>query len=299
MAEVHLQGKIALVTGSTSGIGKVTARELARLGATVVIVSRSRAKGEATLAEIKLATGNEQVELLVADLNSQADIRRLTEEFTQKHSQLHILVNNAGGIYKDRTATPEGLEATFATNYLAPFLLTGLLLDTLKASAPARIVNVSSSAHAPGKINFDDLQAEKRYNAWVAYGQAKLALVLFTYELARQLEGTGVTVNALHPGVVASNFDSGGGLFLRIGWKIIAPFILSVEKGARTTLYVATSPEVEGVTGKYFDNSKEKKSSSASYNEAIRLRLWEVSNQLAPLTAEVPSVVSSDAAPTA
>jgi NAD(P)-dependent dehydrogenase (short-subunit alcohol dehydrogenase family) len=299
MADVNLQGKIALVTGSTSGIGKVTARELARQGATVVIVSRTRAKGEATLAEIKLATGNEQIDLLIADLNSQADIRRLAEEFKQKYSQLHILINNAGGINQNRAVTPEGFEATFATNYLAPFLLTELLLDTLKASAPARVVNVSSTAHVPGKINFDDLQAEKRYSSWTAYSQAKLALILFTYELARQLEGTGVAVNALHPGVIASNFGNGGGAFLRVGWKIMTPFILNVEKGARTTLYVATSPEVEGVTGKYFDASKEKKSSAASYNEAVRLRLWEVSTQMAPITVAVPSVVSSDTEPTA
>src|SRR5258708_3110986 len=183
MTETNLQGKIALVTGSTSGIGKVTARELARQGATVVLVGRNRAKGEATQAEIKQATGNENVDLLIADLSLLADVRRVASEFKQKYSQLHILINNAGGASSSRKLTSEGFEWTFATNYLAPFLLTELLLDILKASTSARVVNVSSMAHASGNIEFDNLQGEKSYGTMKNYGQAKLALVLSTYEL--------------------------------------------------------------------------------------------------------------------
>ncbi|HEX9131008.1 MAG TPA: SDR family oxidoreductase [Ktedonobacteraceae bacterium] len=280
MTEIGLQGKICLVTGSTSGIGKVTARELANRGATVVLVSRSRAKGVATQAEIKQATGNQHVELLVADLSLLQDVRRLAAEFQQTHSHLHLLVNNAGGAYPTRTLTSEGFETTLAVNYLAPFLLTELLLDTLKASAPARIVNVSSAQHATASIEFDNLQGEKKYANLRNYSQAKLALLLWTYELARRLEGTGVTVNALHPGVVASNFAAG--MIGPAAWslKLLKPFLLTVEKGAQTTLYVATSPQVEGVTGKYFVKSQEKQSSSLSYDQTVGSRLWEKTEQL-------------------
>src|SRR5690242_13824989 len=191
MTENRLEGKICLVTGSTSGIGKVTARELANQGATVVLVSRTRAKGEATQAEITQATGNPHVELLVADLSLLADVRRLASEFQHTYPHLHLLVNNAGCAYPTRTLTSEGLEATLVVNYLAPFLLTELLLDRLKANAPARIVNVSSAQHANAHIEFDNLQGEKKYGNLSNYNQAKLALLLWTYELARRLEGTG------------------------------------------------------------------------------------------------------------
>src|SRR5579883_1919609 len=278
--ESTMQGKICLVTGSSSGIGKVTARELARLGATVVMVCRNRAKGEAAQAEIKAATGNERVELILADLTSLADVRRAAAEFKERYTRLHVLIHNAGGVSSVRRVTPDGLEVTFVVNYLAPFLLTELLLDVLKASAPARIVNVSSAAHQGGKIDFDDLQGEKGYSMWKAYGQAKLALILFTYELARRLEGSGVTVNALHPGVIASDFGQGLGKFSRVGWKLAAPFMTSVERGAQTTLYLATSPEVEGISGKYFANRKEVRSSRRSYDQAVRQRLWQVSEEL-------------------
>lgn len=280
MTETNMQGKVCLVTGSSSGIGKVTARELVRMGAVVVMVCRDRAKGEAAQKEIQEITGGARVDLFIADLSSLADVRRVAGEFKQKYTQLHVLIHNAGAANSERKVTSDGYEATFVTNYLAPFLLTELLLDVLKASAPARIVNVSSTAHTRGKIDFSDLQGEKKYNIWKAYGQAKLALILFTYELARQLQGTGITVNALHPGVIASNFDQGFGSFLRWGWKLITPFLTSVEQGALTTLYLATSPEVEGVSGKYFTNRKERKSSNLSYNEAARLHLWQVSEEL-------------------
>src|SRR2546425_880147 len=231
MTENRLQGKICLVTGSTSGIGKVTARELANRGATVVLVSRSGAKGEATQAEIKQATGNQHVELLVADLSVLEDVRRLATEFQQTHRHLHLLVNNAGGAYPTRTLTSEGLEATLTVNYLAPFLLTELLLDRLQASAPARIVNVSSAQHATVSMEFDNLQGEKKYANLRNYSQAKLALLLWTYELARRLEGTGVTVNALHPGVTASNFAAGVVGPAARGEKLVKTVLLTVGAG--------------------------------------------------------------------
>ena len=277
---------MCLVTGSTSGIGKVTARELANSGASVVLVSRSRAKGEATQAEIKQATGNQEVELLVADLSLLEDVRRLAAEFQQTHRHLHLLVNNAGGAYPTRTLTSEGLEATLAVNYLAPFLLTELLLDRLQASAPARIVNVSSAQHATVSLEFDNLQGEKTYAHLRNYSQAKLALLLWTYELARRLQGTGVTVNALHPGITASNFSAG--MIGPAAWamKLLKPFLLTAEQGAQTTLYLATSPQVDQVTGKYFVKSQEKQSSSRSYDQTVGSRLWEVTEQLVARAAQ-------------
>lgn len=285
MTENRLEGKICLVTGSTSGIGKVTARELANQGATVVLVSRTRAKGEATQAEITQATGNPHVELLVADLSLLADVRRLASEFQQTYPHLHLLVNNAGCAYPTRTLTSEGLEATLVVNYLAPFLLTELLLDRLKASAPARIVNVSSAQHANAHIEFDNLQGEKKYANLGSYNQAKLAVLLWTYELARRLEGTGVTVNALHPGITATNFPSGMTGVLAWVTKLSKPFLLTPEKGAQTTLYLATSPEVEGVSGKYFVKSHETTSSNDSYDQTVGARLWEVTEQLVARSA--------------
>lgn len=281
MTEINMQGKICLVTGSSSGIGKVTARELARMGATVVMVCRNRAKGEAVQAEIKEASRNAQVDLIVADLSSLAEVSRAASEFKQKHSQLHVLINNAGGVSSERKVTPDGLETTFATNYLAPFLLIELLLDVLKASAPARIVNVSSSGHTSGAIDFADLQGERRYSPVKAYSQSKLAQIYSTYELADQLEGTGVTVNALHPGMVASNINDGLTGFMHFIGAVVYFFAgINVEKGAQTTLYLAISPEVEKVSGKYFSNCKETPSSRLSYDVAVRQRLWQVSEEL-------------------
>jgi NAD(P)-dependent dehydrogenase (short-subunit alcohol dehydrogenase family) len=281
MAKSNMQGKVCLVTGSSSGIGKVTARELAKMGATVVMVCRNRTKGEAAQAEIKAASGNAQVDLIVADLSKLSEVRRVASEFKQSYTQLHVLVNNAGGIHSEHKVTSDGLEFTFATNYLAPFLLTHLLLDVLKASAPARIVNVSSVAHTRGKVDFADLQGTRRYSFTKAYGQSKLALIYFTYELADQLKGTGVTVNALHPGVVASNFNDGmKGLAYVIGAVIYTFVGITVERGAQTTLYLATSPEVEGVSGKYFSDCKEVSSSRLSYDVTVRQRLWNVSQEL-------------------
>jgi NAD(P)-dependent dehydrogenase (short-subunit alcohol dehydrogenase family) len=269
-----------LVTGATAGIGVPTARVLAERGATVVLVGRNRAKCEATTAQIKQQTGNPNVDYLVADLSALAEVRRLAAEFQNRHNRLDVLVNNAGAIFLSRQVTAEGLEMTFALNHLSYFLLTTLLLDTLKASALARIVNVSSRAHQRASINFEDLQGDKRFDGQAAYGQSKLANILFTYELARRLAGSGVTANALHPGVVASNFATNNG---PVGWffRLVAnPFSISNEKGAQTSIYLAASPDVEGATGKYFVECKEVRSSPASYDEAAARRLWEASERI-------------------
>ncbi len=281
----NMQGKVCMVTGANSGIGKVTALGLAQMGATVVMVCRDRARGEAAQDEIKTKSGNNAVDLLLADLSSQKSIRQLVETFKQHYTQLHVLINNAGVFMLTRRATVDGLEMTFAVNYLAPFLLTNLLLELLKASAPARIVSVSSEAHQAGYINMDDLQAERHYRPMRAYGQSKLALVLFTYELARSLEGTGVTANCLHPGFVATSIGQGG--LGPIG-RTVAKFILALlgvspEEGAKTSIYLASSPDVEGVTGKYFVKSMPKESASISYDESLQRQLWEESAKLVNL----------------
>lgn len=272
-----------LVTGANAGIGKVTARELAKMGATVVMVARSRERGTAALAEVKAASGNNRVDLLLADLSSQASIRQLADDFRAKYDHLHVLVNNAGAYFMKRQETVDGLEMTFALNHLGYFMLTLLLLDMLKASAPARIVNVTSGAHFGGRLNFDDLQAKKRYAGFPVYGASKLANVLFTYELARRLEGTGVTANCLHPGFVASNFAHNNGFLAQLGMKALRPFALSVEQGAETSIYLASSPEVEGVTGKYFTKKKAVKSSAQSYDVETARHLWQASADLTGL----------------
>ena len=275
-----MAGKICMVTGANSGIGQVTALELARRGAAVTMVCRSRDKGETASREIREKTGSGSLELMVADLSSQAEIRRLAEEFQTRHARLDVLVNNAGVFTRTRSMTGDGIETTFAVNHLAYFLLTNLLLDTLKRSAPARIVNVSSRAHTSATINFDDLQGEREYGGWRAYCQSKLANILFTYELARRVEDSGVTVNCLHPGVIAT------GLFRSLPKILHFPlrlFLSTPEKGSETSVFLATSPEVEGVTGKYFVKKRAVASSPESQNSEIARRLWEVSEQLTSL----------------
>jgi len=275
-----MSGKVCLVTGATSGIGRVTARELARMDATVVAVGRNRQKGEETVAEIKRRSANDKVEFMQADLSSQESIRDLARTFTDKYDQLQVLVSNAGGVFSKRETTVDGLEMTFALDHLAYFLLATLLLPVLERSAPARIINVSSGAQGTGKIDFDDLQGAKRYSGWRAYSQAKLANVLFTYELARRLQGTGVTANCLHPGFVATGFAQNNSGALQALIKAGQVFAISPEKGAETSVFLASSPLVEGVSGKYFANKKEKKSAKQSYDESVTRRLWDVSAQL-------------------
>lgn len=282
-----MQNKMVMVTGANAGIGKVTARELAKMGATVIMVARSRQRGEEALAEVKAASGNENVVLMLADLSSQDSIRQLAVEFKANYDRLHVLVNNAGAIFMKRRESVDGLEMTFALNHLGYYLLTMLLLETLQASAPARIVNVTSGAHFGGRIQFADLQMQKGYAGFRAYSASKLANVLFTYELARRLAGQGVTVNCLHPGFVASNFAKNNGLLARMGMKLLSPFALSSEEGAETSIYLASSPEVEGVTGKYFAKKRPVKSAAQTYDEAVARRLWKISGELVRVDSPV------------
>jgi NAD(P)-dependent dehydrogenase (short-subunit alcohol dehydrogenase family) len=280
---VNMSGKVCLVTGANSGIGKVTALELVRMGAHVVMVCRDRARGEAALAEIKQATGNDQLELMLCDLSSQTDIRRFADEFKATHDRLDVLVNNAGVYIRKRKTTVDKLEATLAVNHLGYFLLTNLLLDLLKQSAPSRIVSVSSDAHAYGHINFDDLQGEQSYGGVKAYCHSKLANILFTHELARQLAGTQVTANCLHPGAVAT------GIFRSLPKPleaIIKLVTMSPEKGAQTTIYLASSPAVEQVTGKYFVKCAEARPSQEAQDDQVASRLWAESARLTNLQAD-------------
>ena len=281
--EPDMRGRICLVTGATAGIGKATALGLARLGATLVLVTRDPRRGDATVAEIKQQTGNDALDYLTADLASQQSIRQLADEFKGKYRHLHVLINNAGGVFP-RTYTVDGLEKTFALNHLAYFLLTELLLDVLKASAPGRIVSVSSEAERGGKINFDDLQSHKRYSAMSAYSQSKLANIMWTYELARRLEGTGVTANCLHPGAVATSFGNSIPLMNWV-YRLGGRFMRTPEKGAETVIYLASSPEVEGVTGTYFQDCKPIKSVPRSYDREAARRLWQVSAELTGVSA--------------
>jgi NAD(P)-dependent dehydrogenase (short-subunit alcohol dehydrogenase family) len=257
---------------------------LANLGASVVIVGRDRDRGEAALADIKEGSANASVDLMLADLSSQEDIRRLADNFKDAHPRLDVLINNAGLFRTERITTADGLEMTFAVNHLAYFLLTNLLLDVLKASAPSRIVNVASGEQRNGTIDFDDLQGEKGYKGPKAYSQSKLATVLFTYELARRLEGTGISANCLHPGAgVRTNFGSGVSGVFGFMVRALRPFMISPEKGAETSIYLASSPEVEGLSGGYFVKKAEARSSDVSYDERIARRLWEVSAELTNL----------------
>jgi NAD(P)-dependent dehydrogenase (short-subunit alcohol dehydrogenase family) len=278
-----MQGKTVLITGSNQGIGKAAAIALGKLGAKLVLVCRNADKGRAAVADIEQA-GATGVELLVADLTSQADIRRVAAEFKAKHDRLDVLLNNAGALVTSRRTTVDGIEETLALNHLGYFLLTNLLLDALKAGAPSRIVNVSSEAHRGAKMRWDDLQFKSGgFSSFRAYGQSKLANILFTRELARRLEGTRVTANSLHPGVIASGFGTTYGGVVSAFFKVIQVFMISPEEGARTSVYLASSPEVEGVTGKYFDKCKERRPSRAAQEEGAPARLWAISEELTGL----------------
>jgi len=274
---------ICLITGATSGIGYITAREIARTGMTLVLVGRDQERTQDCVARIRQETGNSAVDFLLADLSSQQQVHQLADTFRQRYQNLHVLVNDAGGIFWSRRETGDGLEMTFALNHLAPFLLTNLLLPTLQASTPSRIVTVASDAHSGASIHFDDLQWKTHpYRAFAAYGQSKLANILFTYELARRLKGQTITANTLHPGFVASNFGKSTPL-MRFGFSLARPFAISPEKGAATPVYLATSPDVATTSGLYFVKQKPAQSSAASYNEDTARRLWAVSEQLTGL----------------
>jgi NAD(P)-dependent dehydrogenase (short-subunit alcohol dehydrogenase family) len=276
-------GKVVLITGGTSGIGKAAATALAGMGATVVITGRNEERGKRALQEIREESGNDGVELILADLTVQDEVRRLAEELRERHNQLEVLVNNAGLVLSERTETPDGIETQLAINHLAPFLLTNLLLDLLKESAPSRIVTVSSDAHRWAKIDLDDLQSRKRYRGMQVYGKTKLANIMFTYELAERLEGTEVTANCMHPGGVNTNFGNNQGGPMNLLFRLFKPFMRSPEQGADTLIYLASSPEVEGMTGKYLADRKVKAASDAAYDETTRKRLWEASEELTGL----------------
>jgi len=246
------------------------------------MLCRDQAKGDSAKKEIETATGSKLVELLIGDLSSLESVRSIAKNYMEKHDKLHVLVNNAGLIIGKRTPTVDGLETTFVVDYLSHFLLTNLLLEELKASAPSRIVNVTSDAHFSGHIDFEDLQEGKKFSGMKAYCQSKLAQVFFTYELSERLKSTGVSVNCVHPGAVRTHWGDEAGA-LGIGVKIARPFMLSPEKGAETPIYLASSPEVEGVSGKFFSKKKERKSSDESYDKNVSKHLWDVSTKLVSL----------------
>jgi retinol dehydrogenase 12 len=283
--QILMEGKTILITGASSGIGKETARNLAGMGGKVIVVGRNPQKTDSAAEEIRRATGSEKVEGLAADLSSQAEIRRLAEEVKRRYDRLDVLINNAGAIFMKREASVDGLEMTFALNHLSYFLLTHLLLDLLQASKPARIINVSSEAHRGARLNFNDLQNEHGYTSWKAYGQSKLANIYFTSGLTALLHGDGVTANAVHPGFVATNFGrSNGGLFSPL-FKLFQVAALTPEEGAQTSVYLASSAEVAGVSGKYFIKSKAVPSSPYSYDLNAARRLWDCSLEMTGLPA--------------
>jgi NAD(P)-dependent dehydrogenase (short-subunit alcohol dehydrogenase family) len=279
-----VNGKVVVITGASSGIGKAAATEIARRGAHVVITARDRARGEAALHDVRERSGNPRADLLLADFASLAEVRRLAAEAAERYPRIDVLVNNAGLMLTDRCVTIDGFETQLQVNHLAPFVLTSLLLPTLRRSAPARIVNVASTGHKHGgPIRFDDLQSEREYRPMPVYMRTKLANVLFTRELARRLAGTGVTANSLHPGAVSTGWAADGdtrGIF-PILMRIARPFMLTPERGAETVVYLACSPEVEGVSGRYFARCREARVSPLAEDDGAARRLWEVSAEMA------------------
>lgn len=280
---VSAQTQTVMVTGATAGIGRATAREIARQGARVVIVGRSESRCQATVDEVRRAARNEQVEYLLADLSSLAETRAMATQFKARYERLDVLVNNVGAVFMEFGETAEGIERTFALNHLSGyFLLTNELLDVLKHSAPARIVNVSSDTHTGGKVVFGQLEMRDNYSGFRQYSNTKLMNILFTKMLARRLETAGVTANALHPGFVASNFGATNNdkWWVRPAMKFMHLFAISEDQGAETSVHLATSPDVEGVTGKYFVKCREKTPAVAALAEADQHRLWEASEEM-------------------
>ncbi len=273
--------KTVLITGANSGIGKATAKELAKLGFHVIMLCRNEQRGVNSREEIIHESGNNNVDLMIADLSSKDSLRRFADEFNRRYEKLDVLINNAAVNLFSRQVTDDGFEKSFATNHLGHFLLTNLLLKKLSAADKARIINVSSSAQV--ELDLDDLMNEKKYAIMKVYSKTKMANVLFTYELARRLEGSRITANCLHPGVVRTNLARDAKGIFKLLITLFYPFFASPEKGAETSVYLATSPEVEGITGKYFHKTKQIRSSRQSYDENIARKLWEVSEQLTSL----------------
>ena len=279
-----MQGKTVLITGATSGIGKETALALAEMGARVVMINRNLEKAEGIAEEIRRSTTG-TIELLQGDMSSFASIRRAADEALQRYTKIDVFISNAGVFRARRHTTSDGLEETFAVNHLAPFLLTNLLLDRLRESAPSRVVIVASAAHFGAALDFDNLLLERRFGPWKAYSRSKLANVMFAYALARRLEGTGVTANSLHPGFVATRLGQGNKIPIRPVYILLRPFTISPKKGAETSVYLASAPEVEGVTGRYFDNKQTTSSSRVSQIEDAQEHLWKMSAELTGLDA--------------
>ena len=286
-----MAGRICIVTGANSGIGKEVVRGLARRDAVVVLACRSIERGEAARTEIEADTGNRKLAVMELDLASHASVRAFAAAFAARYPRLHVLVNNAGIFTSKRTLTVDGIESTFAVNQLSHFLLTNLLLPTLRMSAPARIVGVSSEANQAGRIDLDDLNLS-RWSGFRAYTQSKLANVLFTEELARRLAGTGVTANAVHPGGVRTNWSKGSGA-MRFGMLLAWPFLIPPSKGADTALYLASSPKVDGVSGKYFIKRAPAAPNARAHDADLARRLWDVSESLTGLRAGAPAGVPS------
>jgi len=280
-----MDGRVCVITGATSGIGRAASSELAALGARVVIVARDPGRGAAVRDEIARETGNHEVVLEVADLKSQRQVRELAARLLASLPEIHVLVNNAGLTLAERRLTEDGLEETFAVNHLAPFLLTNLLLERLRSSAPARVVTVASAAHRGAAIPFDDLNGERGFSGWLAYGWTKLANILFTIELARRLEGSGVTATCLHPGVVATGFGREGPLLVREFQRLLGRvFLLDPTQGADTLVWLASSPEVAGASGGYYAKRRLVTPSRAARDAAAACRLWQESERLTGLT---------------
>ena len=288
-SQPSLDGRVALVTGANSGIGYEVALQLAARGATLVLLCRDAERGEAARARISEQTSNDRVELLLADMGSQAQVRRAAAEFRERHDRLHLLVNSAGAIQRRRELTEDGLERTFAANHLGTFLLTRQLLDVIRASAPARIINVASSSHARGPLDFADLDSAEDWAGMRAYGRSKLGNVMFSHELARRLDGSGVTVNAMHPGLVATNFGRGV-RWIRLGIAAARWFMVSPRDSGADLLHLVTSPELDGVTGAYFVRREQQPSSEFSRDESLQQRLWMASEVLVARSAATGEV---------
>jgi NAD(P)-dependent dehydrogenase (short-subunit alcohol dehydrogenase family) len=291
-----LTGKTCIVTGGSTGIGHETALGLARVGAHVLVVCRNRARGERSVERIRKETGSESVDLMLADLSAQASVRRLARDILERHPEIHVLVNNAGVYRTRRELTEDGIESTLATNHLGPFLLTNLLLERIVASAPARIVNLTSDLHRRARVDLDDLGLERRFSGTRAYMQSKLANLLFNHELARRLAGREIEVNAVHPGAVATEIGQGDGGLVAAFFRLGRPFLLKPARGAETPLYLAASDEVKGVSGRYFIKCRQVEPSDDARDDDLARRLWEASKKLVRLDDEAP-VLSSGKAP--
>jgi NAD(P)-dependent dehydrogenase (short-subunit alcohol dehydrogenase family) len=280
---MQMKNRICLITGANSGIGKITARELAKQGMTILMVVRNKEKGEQARREIIQLTGNQHVELYICDLSVQADIVQVAGEIKARHTKIDVFINNAGLIVSGHQTSADGIEMTFAINHLGPFLLTNLLLDLIKNGEEPRIITVSSEAHRLSKLDFATLAAPEKYSAWLAYGNSKLANILFTRQLAKEVKKDGITANCLHPGAVATNFGAGYNGIAGTFFSLFRPFFISPEKGAETTIYLASSPEVKGITGLYFDKKKPKSPNKEALSDYNAQKLWEISITLTKL----------------